>query len=153
MKRSFSKLYSFLSRSSNISLLIDGQNDQIGNWNFTLQKIFHNTYIIRHKISVIINIIGSSGLYSQPKIFSCPNIFPFILYFRCDLSESKVPKRKIWNLANSCQKELNAAMETTMKIDDDECEDERFYLTMRSLLIIANWPLLRLIPIIEISTI
>ena len=40
-----------------------------------------------------------------------------------------------------------------MKIDDDECEDERFYLTMRSLLIIANWPLLRLIPIIEISTI
>ena len=109
MKRSFSKLYSFLSRSSNISLLIDGQNDQIGNWNFTLQKIFHNTYIIRHKISVIINIIGSSGLYSQPKIFSCPNIFPFILYFRCDLSESKVPKSKNLRLGKFLSKRVKCS--------------------------------------------
>ena len=114
------------------SLLIDGQNDQIGNWNFTLQKIFHNTYIIRHKISVIINIIGSS--YSQPEIFSCPCVQIFFHLSWTSVAtflSQRFRKVKIWDLANSCPKELNTSecsqeqiVETTLMMEDDEWQDD-----------------------------
>ena len=84
--------------------LIDGQMDLRGNWNFTLQKIFHNTFIIYHNSAVTINIIGSSTCpkwkFLAPKYSSLP---PEKLWV-------KVPKRvdegKFEILANSCSRGL-----------------------------------------------
>ena len=59
--------------------LIDGQNDTIGNWNFTLEKFFHNTSIIYQIFTVTINIIGSSS-YTNGKFLSS-NILQSIFNF------------------------------------------------------------------------
>ena len=84
--------------------LIDGQNDTIGNWNFTLEKFFHNTSIIYQIFTVTINIIGSSS-YTNGKFLSS-NILQSIFNFLSAIFEVTEWERGILKLASSCEMRL-----------------------------------------------
>ena len=76
--------------------LIDGQNDTIGNWNFTLEKFFHNTSIIYQIFTVTINIIGSSS-YTNGKFLSS-NILQSIFNFLSAIFEVTERERERGNV-------------------------------------------------------
>ena len=81
--------------------LIDGQNDTIGNWNFTLEKFFHNTSIIYQIFTVTISIIGSSS-YTNGKFLSS-NILQSIFNFLSAIFEVTERERGMLKLASSAK--------------------------------------------------
>ena len=89
--------------------LIDGHNETIGNWNFTLEKFFHNTSIIYQIFTVTINIIGSSS-YTNGKFLSS-NILQSIFNFLSAIFEV-TGWGGILKLVNSCELR-EAIVETT----------------------------------------
>ena len=83
--------------------LIDGHNETIGNWNFTLEKFFHNTSIIYQIFTVTISIIGSSS-YTNGKFLSS-NILQSIFNFLSAIFEvtERERERGMLKLASSAK--------------------------------------------------